>query len=123
MRDWRLSADITHISNQLPFALDCPYPNPVQVEVRFCSRDGYIQLLEDVGTDVVELTGDHFQDWGTEAMFHTLDLYRERGWLTYGGGANLAEGRKALLIESGPNRIAFSCLNAEGGSGARASQQ
>jgi poly-gamma-glutamate synthesis protein (capsule biosynthesis protein) len=83
IREWLLSADITHISNEVPFAADCPYPNPTQTEIRFCSRDGYIQLLEDVGTDVVELTGDHFQDWGTEAMFHTLDLYRARGWPYY----------------------------------------
>jgi poly-gamma-glutamate synthesis protein (capsule biosynthesis protein) len=69
---------------------------------------------------VVELTGDHFQDWGTEAMFHTLDLYRERGWLTYGGGANLDEARKALLIEKGPNRFAFIGCNAKGGYYARA---
>jgi poly-gamma-glutamate synthesis protein (capsule biosynthesis protein) len=122
IREWLLNADITHISNEVPFASDCPYPDPVQPDVRFCSRDSYIQLLEDVGTDVVELTGDHFQDWGNEAMLHTLDLYRERDWLTYGGGANLSEGRKALLIEKGPNRIAFIGCNAKGGSFAQASE-
>jgi capsule synthesis protein PGA_cap len=122
IRDWLLSADITHISNEVPFAPDCPYPDPVQVEMRFCSRDAYIQLLEDVGTDVVELTGDHFQDWGTEAMFHTLDMYRERGWFYYGGGADLADGRKALLVEDHANRIAFLGCNAKGGSFARASE-
>jgi poly-gamma-glutamate synthesis protein (capsule biosynthesis protein) len=117
-----LAADIMHISNEVPFAEDCPYPDPVQAEIRFCSRDGYIQLLEDVGTDVVELTGDHFQDWGTEAMFHTLDLYRARGWLYYGGGTNLADGRKALLMENNHNRIAFIGCNAKGGSFAQASE-
>jgi poly-gamma-glutamate synthesis protein (capsule biosynthesis protein) len=90
--------------------------------MRFCSSDSMIQLLEDIGTDVVELTGDHFQDWGADAMFHTLDLYRERGWLYYGGGADLAEGRKALTIEKGPNRIAFIGCNAKGGSFAQASE-
>jgi poly-gamma-glutamate synthesis protein (capsule biosynthesis protein) len=122
IREWLRNADITHVSNEVPFAENCPYPDPVQADVRFCSRDGYIQLLEDVGTDVVELTGDHFQDWGTDAMFHTLDLYRERGWLYYGGGADLNDGRKALLIEKGPNRIAFVGCNAKGGSFAQASE-
>ena len=122
IREWLLNADITHISNEVPFAEDCPYPNPVQTEIRFCSRDDYIQLLEDVGTDVVELTGDHFQDWGTEAMFHTLDLYRARGWLYYGGGANLADGRKALLMENNHNRIAFIGCNEKGGSFAQADE-
>ena len=122
IRGWLRDADITHISNEVPFAVDCPYPDPVQPDVRFCSRDNAIQLLEDIGTDVVELTGDHFQDWGTDAMFHTLEMYRQRGWLYYGGGADLAEGRKALLIENGPNRIAFVGCNAKGGSFAQASE-
>jgi poly-gamma-glutamate synthesis protein (capsule biosynthesis protein) len=121
IRDWLINTDITHISNEVPFAVDCPYPNPTQQDVRFCSRDSYIQLLEDVGTEVVELTGDHFSDWGTDAMFHTLDMYRQRNWPYYGGGADLAEGRKALLLENHGNRIAFIGCNAKGGSFAQAS--
>jgi poly-gamma-glutamate synthesis protein (capsule biosynthesis protein) len=122
IRQWLTSADITHISNEMPFAEDCPYPDPLQADVRFCSRDVYIQLLEDVGTDIVELTGDHFQDWGTDAMFHTLDLYRARGWLYYGGGMDLADGRKAALLENNGNRIAFIGCNGKGGSFAQASE-
>jgi hypothetical protein len=122
IRNWLLSADITHISNEVPFAENCPYPDPLQAEVRFCSRDTYVGLLEDVGTDVVELTGDHFQDWGTEAMFYTLDMYRERGWLYYGGGVDLDDGRKALLIDRNGNRLAFIGCNGKGGSFAQASE-
>jgi poly-gamma-glutamate synthesis protein (capsule biosynthesis protein) len=121
IRGWLLEPDITHISNEVPFAADCPPPNPRQPDVRFCSADQTIQLLEDIGADVVELTGDHFQDWGTQAMFHTLDMYRARGLPYYGGGADLADGRKALLLEHGPNRFAFIGCNAKGGSFAQAS--
>lgn len=122
IREWLLSADITHISNEVPFAENCPYPDPVQAAIRFCSRDTYVELLEDVGTDVVELTGDHFQDWGIEAVFHTLGMYRERGWLYYGGGIDLNDGRKALLLENNNNRVAFIGCNAKGGSFAQASE-
>ena len=121
IRDWLREADITHISNEVPFAEDCPYPNPVQEGMRFCSATRYIGLLEDVGTDVVELTGDHFQDWGTAAMDYTLELYKARGWQYYGGGANLAEGRQPLLIEHNGNRLAFIGCNGKGGSFAQAS--
>jgi poly-gamma-glutamate synthesis protein (capsule biosynthesis protein) len=117
----RLGVNIDHVAT-IRQARGVSYPDPVQADVRFCSRDAYIQLLEDVGTDVVELTGDHFQDWGTEAMFHTLDMYRERGWLYYGGGADLTDGRKALLIEDHGNRLAFLGCNAKGGSFAQASE-
>ena len=121
IRGWLLEADITHISNEVPFAADCPPPNPTQESMRFCSSDEYIQLLEDIGTDVVELTGDHFQDWGTGAMLHTLDLYRQRGWPYYGGGSDLSEARKALLLEHNGNRIAFIGCNAKGRAFAQAS--
>jgi poly-gamma-glutamate synthesis protein (capsule biosynthesis protein) len=77
-------------------------------------------LLEDIGTDVVELTGDHFHDWGAEAMLFTLDMYRERGWPYYGGGATFDEGKQAALLEHNGNRIAFIGCNGKGGGFAQA---
>ena len=108
-------ADITHISNEVPFAKDCPYPNPVQEGVQFCSRTKYIELLEFVGTDVIELTGDHFADWGAEAMHYTLGLYDQLDWPYYGGGANFNQGRKPVIIEHNGNKLAFIGCNAKGG--------
>ncbi len=119
---WLREADITHISNEVPFAKNCPPPNPVQEGMRFCSDDRYIALMEEIGTDVVELTGDHFQDWGQEAMYHTLELYRQRGWGYYGGGENLQDGRKALIVDHNGNRIAFIGCNGKGGPYAQASE-
>ena len=118
---WLQEADITHISNEVPFAEDCPYPNPLQEGMLFCSDDRYIELLDYVGTDIVELTGDHFADWGTDAMIHTLDLYDQRGWLYYGGGANITDGREAVPITHNGNKIAFIGCNAKGGVFAQAS--
>jgi hypothetical protein len=115
-------ADLTHISNEVPFAENCPYPYPVQQDVHFCSSTRYIQLLEDVGTDIVEMTGDHFADWGTEAMLYTLQLYKDRDWHYYGGGENLEDGRKAITIEHNGNRLAFIGCNAKRGSFATASE-
>jgi poly-gamma-glutamate synthesis protein (capsule biosynthesis protein) len=112
--DWLRDADITHISNEVPFASNCPFPDPGQENLIFCSDPSYIALLEDVGTDVVELTGDHFQDWGIEAMNFTLDLYRQKGWPYYGGGENFADGRKAILLTHNGNRLAFIGCNGKG---------
>ena len=119
--DWLREADLTHVSNEVPFAQDCPYPNPVQADMHFCSNPRYIELLETISTDIVEMSGDHFADWGPEAMLYTLDLYKQHGWLYYGGGANLEEGRKAITLEYHGNRLAFIGCNGKGGSFATAS--
>ncbi len=101
------AADITHISNEVPFYTGCPYPDPRQEGLVFCSNPKYIELLELVGTDVVELTGNHFQDYGSPATLQTLELYDERGWPYYGGGTDLEDSHKPALLTHNGNRFAF----------------
>ena len=113
IRDWLRSADFTHVSNEIPFAEDCPFPDAWQTDLVFCSNPAYIDLLKDIGTDVVELTGDHFGDWGSEAMRFTLDLYRQNGMPYYGGGYDEQEARQPLLVEHNGNKLAFIGCNAK----------
>lgn len=109
---WLREADILHINNEVPFAEDCPNPNNWE-GLAFCSQPRMIQLLESIGTDVVELSGDHFADWGSEAMVYTLDLYQARDWKTYGGGSNIEAAKEPALFEHNGNRIAFLGCNAK----------
>jgi len=116
-------ADIAHVSNEVPFASNCPPPQWQQdVDLVFCSDDKYIELMREIGTDVVELTGDHFSDYGPEAMHHTLDLYDAEGWSYYGGGANLSEAEQPLKITHNGNNIAFLGCNAKAPGYATASE-
>jgi poly-gamma-glutamate synthesis protein (capsule biosynthesis protein) len=107
IRAWMLEADIAHVSNEIPFYSGCGPPNPSQSKLVFCSSPRYIDLLTDIGTDVVELTGNHFGDYGTAAMLETLAMYNERGIPYYGGGADRADAQKPLLLEDHGNKIAF----------------
>ena len=104
-------ADILHVSNKTSFAPNCPPPNPSQRWPR-CSDPKYIQLLVDIGVKVVELTGPHILDDGVGPFLYTLNLYKQNNMQTYGGGANLAEAQKPLLIENHGNKIAFIGCNA-----------
>lgn len=97
-------ADLTHISNEVSFKQDCLKPRP---DLRFCSRPDYIELLEAVGADIIELTGNHNLDWGPEPYLETLAMYAERGWQTYGGGRDLNEAQAVLRVEHNGNRLAF----------------
>jgi hypothetical protein len=104
-------ADITHISNEIPFSPDCPYPTPTMDSLVFCSNPRYIDLLKAVGTDIVELTGDHFMDYGADATLFTLQMYKDLGWPYYGGGADADEARQPVKLENNGNRIAFMGCN------------
>ncbi|MEW5938451.1 MAG: CapA family protein [Chloroflexota bacterium] len=109
-RDYReifREADILHINNEAPFYGGCPDPDPGQRGLVFCSATRYIQLLTDIGTDVVELSGDHFSNYGVEAMNETLEIYKEANIKIYGGGANIHEGKAPLLLTVNGNKIMF----------------
>lgn len=107
IRDMLLEADILHINNEVPFYGGCPPPDPNQAKQVFCSAPRYMQLLTDIGTDVVELSGDHFADYRETAMYETLDIYDEYNLPYYGGGRNVEDGRKPLLMEVNGNKIMF----------------
>lgn len=116
------TADITHISHEVAFAPDCPYPNPVGDPV-FCADDRYLELLQFVGTDVVELTGNHVNDWGADNLLHTIDLYDAAGMATFGGGRDLVDAWEPALFEHNGNKIAFVGCNPVGPSGAWATEE
>ena len=107
VRDLMREADIAHVSNEVSFFSDCPYPNPNSGRLIFCSAPKNIGLLTDIGVDVVELTGNHFADYGNYAMEETLALYRSKDLDYYGGGSNYQDSLKPVLFEVNGNRIAF----------------
>lgn len=120
--DWLRQADLTHVSNEVSFWPQCPMPILTSRGLRFCSLPGHIALLEDIGVDLVELTGNHVLDWGPEPFLYSLGLYRERGWMTFGGGENLAHALQPARIEHNGNRLAFLGCNVAGPETAWASE-
>jgi hypothetical protein len=104
-------ADILHVSHETSFDPTCPPPNPYKNRF-YCGDPKYLGLFDDVGVDVVELTGNHIMDNGTASMLFTLNLYRQHHMAYFGGGANLTEARQPLLLEDHGNKIAFVGCNA-----------
>lgn len=114
------AADVLHISNEVPFAEVCP-PHTYGDYLVFCTPESYMDLLRSVGTDIVELTGDHFQDYGREGMLYTLALYAKEGWPVYGGGKDIIDARKPVKLEINGNKLAFIGCNAKSPNFAQAS--
>ena len=107
IRDTLREADIAHVSNEIPFYSGCPFPNSDQTALNFCSDPKYIDLLLDVGTDVVELTGNHFADRGPKGMIETINLYNANNLPYFGGGLDRSDSLKPALFEINGNKIAF----------------
>jgi len=113
IRHWLVEADVTHVSNEVSFAENCPLLADYTTMV-FCSSPRYIELLEDVDVDVVELTGNHLLDWGVEAMRLSLRMYDERSIPYFGGGWNLAQAQRPLTVTSGVHTFGFVGCNPVG---------
>ena len=113
IRDILSQADITHVSNEVAFMPECPAPR--KGTMTFCSSPDYLDLLKDVGVDIVELTGNHINDYvgsyGWAPLRNTLDLFRQANWPYFGGGENLEEARRPLLLTSNLNQISFCGCN------------
>lgn len=112
--EWFRSADLRHISNEIAFSEYCPPANPYQETLQFCSRPEYIQLLEYIGANIIDLTGNHMLDWNQDSFLYTLKLYKEHNWPYFAAGENLAEARRPLKIEDHGNKLAFLGCNPVG---------
>jgi len=107
------SADITHISNEVPFVEGCE-PNTDPNNFNFCSKPEYVETLFASGVDIVGMTGNHQNDFGRQNAIASLEMYEAWGLPYYGGGKNLEEALKPLYIEHNGNRLAFLGANSYG---------
>ncbi len=108
-------ADILHTSNEVSFAIDCPEPEWTGDPEGFCSSRDYYALLDYIGLDIVELTGNHLNDRGTVPLSYTLDVYDGNQMPYYGGGRDLTDATQARILTA-PNgtRFAFIGCNSAG---------
>jgi poly-gamma-glutamate capsule biosynthesis protein CapA/YwtB (metallophosphatase superfamily) len=95
-------ADITHVSDEVSFKPACTY-----AVSKFCAPPEMIDVLKDAGVDLVELTGNHNNDFGSQNNTDTIALYRSLGWHTFGGGLNDADAAIPYLADQKHSKIAF----------------
>ena len=104
--DTLAAADITHISNEIPFLDDCVVNN-TNNNLVLCSHTSYWEVLAAVGTDIVGLSGNHVNDFGYEGARKSLTWYREQDIPTYGSGLNVTEACEPILWTHNGNTFAF----------------
>ncbi len=101
--DFLGDADLVHTSNEVSFVPNCQ----PERSMSFCSHPNYIETLEAINANVIELTGNHNNDFGREHNENTIEMYKERGWGYYGGGLDEEDAREILFKEVKGSKIAF----------------
>ncbi|MFN8486610.1 MAG: CapA family protein [Caldilineaceae bacterium] len=104
--DTLAAADITHVSNEVPFLADCVTRN-IDGNLTLCSKPAYWAALEAIGTDIVGLSGNHLNDFGYEGARESLTWYRDHKIPIYGSGLNLDEACAPLFWKHNGNTFAF----------------
>lgn len=100
------AADITHVSNEVPFLDDCQVNNTLN-NLILCSHTNYSATLKAIGTDIVGLSGNHVNDFGREGARESIQFYRRNDIPIYGSGLNVEEACAPLLWTHNGNRFAF----------------
>lgn len=96
-------ADLTHISNEASFVPGCN----VYSGMVFCSRPEYMEVLQLSGVDIVELTGNHNNDFGAQYSAASIQMYEEAGMRYFGGGLNNEDASEILYENVNNSTIAF----------------
>ncbi|MCD4811843.1 CapA family protein [bacterium] len=96
-------ADLTHVSSETSFVEGCTSYSGM----KFCSRPEYIETLFASGVDVVELTGNHNNDFGSKYNTETINTYIEEDIAYFGGGLDAEDSAKPYVVEIDGSKIAF----------------
>ena len=102
IKDFLSSKDLTHISNEVSFADSCQGGTNTVV---LCSDWRMLETIKAIGTDIIELTGNHNNDYAAQANTNTIAKYEELGFKTFGGGKNEESARTPLELNEKNTKI------------------
>ncbi|HPV42881.1 MAG TPA: CapA family protein [Spirochaetota bacterium] len=102
-------ADIATTSNEVSFLEPCTWP--LKDRMLFCSPIRYLKILEESGFDVIELTGNHNNDFGSVHNAESVSLLDRAGMKHFGGGKNRDDAEKVLYLTVKGTTVAFVGFN------------
>lgn len=114
-------ADIATTSNEVSFLEPCSWP--LKDRMLFCSPTRYLKILEASGFDVIELTGNHNNDFGSACNTESIGLLVRAGMKYFGGGKNRDDAEKVLYLTVKGTTVAFVGFNELGPEYAFASEK
>ena len=105
VRDHLAAADLAFANLESPIGVTgSPLPGK---QIWFRAAPEAIAVLKAAGLDGVTVANNHIMDYDEENFLETLDILAEAGIPWTGGGRNLAEARRPLVLKARGVRIAF----------------
>ncbi len=106
-------SDYFHTSNEVSFYENCPQFNNETLggSTSFCSKPEHFELFNLLDVDVVELSGNHNNDYGYDIYRETLSWFGDNDMLTVGGGETLMDARQPVILQHQDNMIAMIACN------------
>lgn len=113
IRDYVARADFFHITHEASIAPTCPRHSDAVLggANSMCMLRDHARLFDILDVDVVDLTGNHINDFGYEAFEDTLVHFEDKGYALVGGGRNLQRARQPLILEHNGSRIGWLACN------------
>ena len=71
------------------------------------SDEGFIEYLNVLRPTAVGLANNHTRDYGDGAMFNTVNILKENGYLPFGAGENVKEAYSPVIFEKDGTRVAI----------------
>ena len=107
------ASDFFQITNEASIAEKCPEPEGLRRagDRSMCMKRDHLRLFDLLDVDVVDLTGNHINDYGAQPLRDTIDEFEARGIYLVGGGRTEAEARAPLILEHNGSRIGWVACN------------
>ena len=102
-------ADLAITSNEVSFVEPCSYP--LKNNMIFCSPLRYFKILLKSGFDVIELTGNHNNDYGAQYNTRTIEMLEQAGIAYFGGGKKKSDAETVRFVTVKGTVIAFIGFN------------
>ena len=102
IKDFLSKNDLTHISNEVSFTDNCKGGRDT---MSLCADWRALDTITAIGTNIVELTGNHNNNYGFKANIETIQKYQSLGIKTFGGGINETEAAKPLELNEKGQKI------------------
>jgi hypothetical protein len=97
-------ADLTHVDNENTFFDSC---KPAKEGIVLCGKTRSIDALKAIGADIIDLTGNHQNDYGNEKNLESLQHLTDAGFVHFGGGRNEEDAGKILYQYVGGTKLGF----------------